>query len=129
MHLAFYIQFMRIGRPNIDMVPIMVTEELWAALALVSASIPVVMRISKQFTTFGIALGAPVKERTGRSFRLAPYESSPSLPKDVMPSFVAGTIISDAPLANTANKDGSIHSTTGSHVAMLGSENPEKWSD
>lgn len=122
MHLAFYIQFMRIGRPNIDMVPIMATEELWAALALVSASIPVIMRISKQFTTLGVAVGRPVKERTGRSIRLAPYESPRYPPKDMMPSCVAGTIISDAPLANTSNKDGSIHSTTGSHVAMLGRE-------
>jgi hypothetical protein len=32
-------------------------EELWVTLALISASLPVLMRIAKRFTTVGVALG------------------------------------------------------------------------
>lgn len=54
MHLSFYIEFFRSGRNNIDIVPTMVTEELWVALSLVSASKPVLMRVAKKFITSGV---------------------------------------------------------------------------
>ncbi len=52
-----YISFMRHGRTNIDIVPTIVTEEFWLCAALVSASVPVLVRIAKKFTTSGIHLG------------------------------------------------------------------------
>lgn len=57
MHLSFYLDFIRHGRNNIDIVPTVAMEELWVTLALVSASAPALMRLAKRFTTSGVTVG------------------------------------------------------------------------
>nr|KMM70265.1 hypothetical protein CPAG_06577 [Coccidioides posadasii RMSCC 3488] len=49
-HVACYDRFLKKGRSNIGIVSTIITEELWASIALFSASIPVLMRVAKQFT-------------------------------------------------------------------------------
>lgn len=56
MHLSLYLSFLQNGRTNIDIVPAIITEELWVGVALVSASTPVLMRVAKKFTTSGVTL-------------------------------------------------------------------------
>jgi hypothetical protein len=56
-HLSFYLDFIRHGRDNIDIVSTVVMEELWVTLALVSASTPALMRLAKWFTTSGVTVG------------------------------------------------------------------------
>jgi hypothetical protein len=55
--LSFYLNFIKHGRDNIDIVPTVAMEELWVTLALVSASTPALMRLAKRFTTSGVTLG------------------------------------------------------------------------
>lgn len=40
----------------IDIVPSIVTEDMWVAIALVSSSVPVLLRITKKFTTMGVTI-------------------------------------------------------------------------
>src|SRR5271155_331369 len=56
-HLSFYLDFIRHGRDNIDIVSTVAMEELWVTLALVSASTPALMRLAKRFTTSGVTVG------------------------------------------------------------------------
>ena|SRR2546423_4269615 len=56
-HLSFYLDFIKHGRDNIDIVSTVAMEELWVTFALVSASIPTLMRIAKRFTTSGVTMG------------------------------------------------------------------------
>jgi hypothetical protein len=56
-HLSFYLNFIRHGRDNIDIVSTVAMEELWVTLSLVSASTPALMRLAKRFTTSGVTLG------------------------------------------------------------------------
>ncbi|WEW58783.1 hypothetical protein PRK78_004251 [Emydomyces testavorans] len=44
-------RFLQYERPNIGIVPTIISEELWASISLFSASIPVLMRVAKRFTT------------------------------------------------------------------------------
>lgn len=67
LHLAIYIDFMRSGRTNVDIVPTMICEELWIALSLVSASIPVLLRIAKKFTTTGMVVGTTTVSRSTKT--------------------------------------------------------------
>lgn len=55
--MSFYLDFIRHGRDNIDIVSAVVMEELWVTLALVSASTPALMRLAKRFTTSGVTVG------------------------------------------------------------------------
>lgn len=40
----------------IDIIPSIVTEDMWVAFALVSSSVPVLLRITKKFTTMGVTI-------------------------------------------------------------------------
>jgi hypothetical protein len=113
MHLSFYIRFIRSGRPNIDIVPTIVMEELWLALALVSASTPVLMRVAKKFTTSGITISTTMQygsrnasnnHRGGTGFR---------------PDDVANTNHIDAHMMKGMNEGASIGSNAESHVGIL----------
>ncbi|KAJ9640432.1 hypothetical protein H2201_002520 [Coniosporium apollinis] len=124
MHLSAYLTFLRHGRPNIDIVPTLVGEELWVALALASASVPVLMRVANKFTTTGVALGATIMSRS----RETPVESfkmkSTSSGKMNSLSGKIGLRSKDEPVCTTcvAAKRGeaaSIGSTAGSQVGIL----------
>ncbi len=127
MHLSLYIQFNRNGRTNIDIVPTMVSEELWAALALVSASTPVLMRVAKQFTTAGMevatGLGYGSKDSTSNQRRTG-----------FRPDDVTNTSHVDTHMMKSTNGGASIGSTAESHVGILrqvdfqvSSETKEAW--
>ena len=53
------------GRTNIDIVTTIVIEEFWLCVALISASVPALMRIAKKFTTSGIHLGNTALYQSG----------------------------------------------------------------
>jgi hypothetical protein len=103
---------MRSGRNNIDIVPTMITEELWIALALVSASTPVLMRVAKKFTTSGMMVsttrgygsksGSSHQKRTG--FR---------------PDDVTNTSHVDAHMLKSMHEGASIGSNADSHIGIL----------
>ena len=59
-HLSLYIKFMESDRPNIGIVPTIIAEVLWAAIALASASVPVLMKVAKRFTTPGMLVGEEI---------------------------------------------------------------------
>ena len=56
-HLVVYLNFIRHGRDNIDIIPAMCLEEVWITLTLILVAIPCLMRLAKRFTTTGVALG------------------------------------------------------------------------
>ena len=112
MHLSFYIQFDQSGRTNIDIVPTVVTEELWVALALVSASIPVLMRVAKKFTTCGIILSTTMQYGSRQT-------SSNHRGTIFRPDDVTSTSHVDAHMMKGMNEGASIGSTTESHIGIL----------
>jgi hypothetical protein len=65
MHLSFYLGFIHHGRNNIDIVVTVAMEELWITLALVSASIPALMRLAKRFITSGVTVGTTYASSRG----------------------------------------------------------------
>ncbi|EON68126.1 hypothetical protein W97_07274 [Coniosporium apollinis CBS 100218] len=124
MHLSAYLTFLHSGRPNIDIVPTLVGEELWVAFALVSASVPVLMRVANKFTTTGVALGATIMSRS----RETPVESfkmkSTSSGKLNSLSGKIGLKSKDEPVCTTCvaarrGEAASIGSTAGSQVGIL----------
>lgn len=112
MHLSFYLRFMKSGRTNIDIVPTMVAEELWVALALVSASTPVLMRVAKKFTTSGIAF------TTTRGYG-SKLSSSNQRRTGFRPDDVSNTSRVDAHMLKSMNEGASIASNAESHVGIL----------
>ena len=52
-----YISFLRSATGSIDIVPTIVTEELWVAISLVSASLPLIISDMGKFSTLGMQLG------------------------------------------------------------------------
>jgi hypothetical protein len=115
LHLSFNIRFVQSGRTNIDIVPTMITEELWAAFALVSASTPVLMRVAKKFTTSGMVLSTTMgyggygsKDSTSNHKRAG-----------FRPDDVTTTSHVDAHAMKTMNEGASIGSTAESHVGIL----------
>jgi hypothetical protein len=75
LHLSLFIDFIRHGRPNIDIVPTMITEDLWVASALISASIPTLVRIGMKFTTTGVTVntlrgGSKTKDSSMQRYKL-----------------------------------------------------------
>ena len=58
LHAAFYVDFIRTATSSIQIVPTIVSEELWAAFSIVSASIPLIMSDVRKFSTSGMSLGA-----------------------------------------------------------------------
>lgn len=59
-HLSLYIKFMKSDRPNIGIVPTIIAEVIWAAIALASASVPVLLKVAKRFTTPGMLVGEDI---------------------------------------------------------------------
>ncbi|ERF75028.1 hypothetical protein EPUS_08842 [Endocarpon pusillum Z07020] len=55
-HLVYFIRYIRHGRDIIDIVPTIVTEEIWVCTALTLSSAPVLMRVTKKFTTLGVQI-------------------------------------------------------------------------
>ena len=122
---------MRHGRTNIDLVPTIVIEEFWVCLALVSASVPALMRIAKKFTTMGVHLGnSTVEQSSGRSRRTREYNSQVASMKMrpvpngsqngnmvLRPDHGVNTISIDA--ANMKGEGASIGSNAESHVGIL----------
>lgn len=112
MHLSLYIQFIRSGRNNIDIVPTMITEELWVALALVSASTPVLMRVAKKFTTSGMTLSTTMAYGSKGS-------SSHQRRTGFRPDDVTNTSLVNTHMLKSMNEGASIGSTAESHVGIL----------
>lgn len=112
MHLSFYIQFIQSGRTNIDIVPTIITEELWVGIALVSASTPVLMRVAKRFTTSGVVLtttnGYGSRETASNQKRTG-----------FRPDDVTNTSHVDAQMLKGMNEGASVGSTAESHVGIL----------
>jgi len=68
LHAALYIDFIRTATSSIQIVPTMVSEELWAAFSIVSASIPLIMSDVRKFSTSGMSLGtASLNNSSNRS--------------------------------------------------------------
>ncbi|KAF7511449.1 hypothetical protein GJ744_004638 [Endocarpon pusillum] len=112
MHLAFYLRFLRSGRNNIDIVPTMITEELWVALALVLTSTPVLMRVAKKFTTSGITLS------TSKAY--GSRESSSNQKKTgFRPDDVTNSSQVDTHRMRNLNEGASIESRAESQVGIL----------
>jgi len=65
--LSSYLGFIKHGRDNIDIVVTVAMEELWVTLALVSASIPALMRLAKRFITSGVTVGTTYASSRGGS--------------------------------------------------------------
>jgi hypothetical protein len=63
--LSSYLGFIHHGRNNIDIVVTVAMEELWITLALVSASIPALMRLAKRFITSGVTVGTTYASSRG----------------------------------------------------------------
>ena len=124
-HLAFYIQFTHTGRTNIDIVSTIVIEDLWVAFALVSASVPLFLRVGKEFTTSGVVLGTATasrsKETLNRSYKMRSVNNN-SINGNIQhervfcPDYV-GNI--QAVIKRGSGEDVSIGSTAGSHVGIL----------
>lgn len=55
-HLVYFIRYIGHGRDIIDIVPTIVTEEIWVCAALILSSVPVLMRVTKKFTTLGVQI-------------------------------------------------------------------------
>jgi len=67
-HASLYISFIRSATGSIDIVPTIVTEELWIAISLVSASLPLIISDVGKFSTSGMQLGtASMKDSSRRS--------------------------------------------------------------
>lgn len=112
MHLSLYIQFIRSGRPNIDIVPSIVMEELWLALALISSSTPVLMRVAKKFTTSGITISTTMQY--GSRNTSSNHRGTGFRPDDGM-----NTSHIDAHVMKGMNEGASIGSTAESHIGIL----------
>ncbi len=76
LHASFYIPFLNSPTSGaIDIVPTVVTEELWAAIALISASLPLLVSDLAKLSTSGLSLDAHLqtiasqntKQNTGQS--------------------------------------------------------------
>ncbi|KAI1925908.1 hypothetical protein LOZ65_002720 [Ophidiomyces ophidiicola] len=63
-HLVCYRRFLQHGSDNIGIVSTIISEELWASVALVSTSIPVLMRVAKKFS-----VSREIGETTARGSR------------------------------------------------------------
>lgn len=111
-HLAFYLRFLRSGRNNIDIVPAMITEELWVALALVSASTPVLMRVAKKFTTSGVILSTSKGYGSRES-------SSNQRRTGFRPDDVTNSSHCDTHMMRNLNEGASIESRAESQVGIL----------
>jgi hypothetical protein len=112
MHLSFYIRFIRSGRNNIDIVPTIITEELWVGLALVSASTPVLMRVAKKFTTSGMTLTTSMAygSKDSRSDRRR---------AGFRPDDVTNSSHVDTHMMKGMNEGASIGSNAESHIGIL----------
>jgi len=64
------------GRPNIDAVPTVITEQVWVALALIAASLPILLRIATKFTTSGLVLGGLSRSSEPRLLSLKMRDTS-----------------------------------------------------
>lgn len=117
-HLSLYIKFIQRGRVNIDIVPTMVTEELWVALALVSASTPVLMRVAKKFTTFGMTLTTSMAYGS-RGEGNSKDSSTGRRRTGFRPDDVTNTSHVDAHMLKTMNEGASIGSTAESQIGIL----------
>jgi hypothetical protein len=103
---------MRSGRNNIDIVPTMITEELWVALALVSASTPVLMRVAKKFTGPGVTLN------TTRGYG-SKSNSSKQKSTGFRPDDVTNTSHVDTHMLKRMHEGASIGSNADSHIGIL----------
>ena len=112
MHLAFYLRFSQSGRNNIDIVPTVITEELWVALALAAASTPVLMRVAKKFTTSGITLSTSMAYGSKGS-------SSNQRRAGFRPDDVTNSSHVDTHMMKTMNEGASIESRAESQVGIL----------
>jgi hypothetical protein len=112
LHLSVYIEFHRNGRSNIDIVPTMINEMLWVALALVSASTPVLMRVAKKFTTSGITL------TTSMAYASKESRGDPKRP-GFRPDDVTNTSQIDTHMMKNMHEGASIGSNADSHIGIL----------
>jgi len=112
LHLSLYIQFMRTGRNNIDIVPTIITEEFWIALALVSASTPVLMRVAKKFTAPGVTLN------TARGYG-SKSGSNKQKTTGFRPDDVTNTSHVDTHMLKRMHEGASIGSNADSHTGIL----------
>ena len=55
-HRVYFIRYIDHGRDIIEIVPTIVTEQFWVCVALNLSSVPVLMRITKKFTTLGVQI-------------------------------------------------------------------------
>ena len=67
--MVFYTRFISSGVENIGIVPTVVMEDLWVALAIVTAATPTLMRIAKRFTTSGVTVGSQLDYSKGSAGR------------------------------------------------------------
>lgn len=130
-HLSFYLDFIRHGRDNIDIVPTVAMEELWVTLALVSASTPALMRLAKRFTTSGVTLGTTQASRSGSktkefTHKLASFNKNKTSSTTsqiassnmvLRPDEGFGTVVINATKA--AGEGASIGSNAESHIGIL----------
>jgi hypothetical protein len=107
-------KFVKNGRTNIDVIPSIVTEELWVTLALVSASTPVLMRVAKKFTTSGIALGTTVAS-SSKSKEVSAHQRRTGF----RPDNVTNSSHVDTQMMKGMGEGASIGSTAESHVGIL----------
>ena len=128
LHLTFYIEFMRHGRPNIDFVATMITEILWVILSLISASIPTLMRIAKKFTTNAVSLGPtmissrrPNRTKLTSLQRAKMKKTESTISKDGSMLFRPDKAVNETKTdtANVKAEGVSINSTVESHVGIL----------
>lgn len=66
-HLVYFIRYIHHGRDIIDIVPTIVTEEIWVCTALILSSVPVLMRVTKKFTTLGVQIGESTIQQVSTS--------------------------------------------------------------
>lgn len=109
----------------------MAAEEVWVALALVSSSVPVLMRVAKRFTTGGVAFTSGSRYAYGynsskqNSFKSSKQRSSrqnSAVQRASMgfrPDGVDSSIQIDAHMMRNLNTAVSVGSVAESHVGIL----------
>jgi len=110
------------GRENIDIVPSIVSEEFWVAFAIICASTPILMRITKKFSTTGMVLGTTVGATKGTTtngsfpMRSQASQGRSSPEKMVLRPDQVGYTISVNPMQDEVT---SFHSNAGSQEGIL----------
>lgn len=124
LHMVLYLDFMRNGSDNIDIVSTMVTEEFWAALALICASTPILMRVAKKFSTTGMVLGTTVASTyggTGGSYKMKSTQASrvPTPKQMILRPDQVGYTVHTTSIPQIKDEAHSVNSTAGSQDGIL----------